>query len=161
MFLIIWGVMVGLLNASEISYAPLANVIKEARWIIKANVVSISRKDTAEANQVAYSVVPITVLKGLPVVPEKVSLTYTETIPVIRDTQGKPMGWASPIFSGCGKEFYVKLGEEWIFFLEAKTLSETQPTSILRVQPVSNETEIRNVLAQSSMDDDVISAPQP
>jgi hypothetical protein len=157
----IWIVTVGSLYASEISYAPLTNVVKEAQWIFKAKVVTVTRKDTQEANRVEYVVVPTTVLIGHPVVREKVTLTYVETIPLIKDAQGKPIGWASPIYSGSGNEFSVKANEEWIFLLVANRLSETRATSILRTEPVSKETEIRRIRSKSAVGGDGKTAPQP
>jgi len=136
-----------LLNASEISYAPLPKIVKDAAWIIKGKIVSANRKDTPDANRVEYVVAPKTVLLGLPTVPQKVMLSYEEYNPVIKDDQGKPVGWASPIYSGSGKEFSVKADEEWIFLFVANQLSGTDATSILRVEPVSQEPEIQSILA--------------
>ena len=111
---IIWGGIVGSLNASEISYAPLTNIVKQAVWIIKARVLTVDRKDTLKANRVEYLVAPTTVLRGIQTTPHQVKLDYSEYIPVIKDAEGKPIGWASPIYSGSGNEFAVKVDEEWI-----------------------------------------------
>jgi len=148
-----------LLSASEISYAPLPKIVKDAAWIIKGKILSANRKDTPDANRVEYAVAPTTVLMGLPDVPQKVMLSYAEYNPVIKDDQGKPVGWASPIYSGSGKEFSVKADEEWIFLFVANQLSGTDATSILRVEPVSQDAEIRSILAMADQTNAVSSVP--
>jgi len=133
--------------ASAVSYTPLPTIVKDAAWIIKGKIISANRKDTPATNRIEYVIAPTAALMGLPTVPQKVMLSYAEYYPVIKDDQGKPVGWASPIYSGSGKEFSVKADEDWIFLLVANQLSGTDATSILRVEPVSQEPEIQSILA--------------
>ena len=79
----IWAGMVGSLGATEISYAPLNNILKAGRWIIEAQVVSVSCKNPPEANRVEYFVVPTAVVMGLSTTPGKATLAYAETNPVL------------------------------------------------------------------------------
>lgn len=135
-------------RAGQVSYLPLTNVIRQAQWVFRARVVSVDRKDTEQETRIEYVVSPSRTLMGQPSLPAKVKLSYAEVVPVIRDANGKEIGWFSPIFSGSGNEFSIKPDQEWIFLLTAIKFSADNPTGILRAEPVSHEKEIERMLSQ-------------
>ena len=135
-------------NASEVSYAPLASVMKEAQCIFQAKVLNVERNITPEGSRVEYLVEPMKVLKGILSIPSKARLSYFEATPVIKDQNGQVITRISPIFSGSGEEFSIEANQEWFFLLVTNQLPEEQTIAILRAEPVTKNREIRKILSQ-------------
>jgi hypothetical protein len=137
-------------HASETSFAPLTDVVQKASWIIKGKVLAASISNSEAGRTIQYAITPTKIVAGKTSVPSKIRLHYTEEVPVIKDKDGKVVGWVSPIYSGSGNEFSVKAGEEYIFLLIANQLSAENSTEILRVESREAEEQIREIKSQTS-----------
>lgn len=146
-FLLLLTVMPGRGWAGQIFHLPLADVVSDASWIIRAKVVSAERSHAEGRHNAEYRVTPTGVLKGPAAVPEHITLSYSEHVPVSRDEQGHTVLRVSPVFPGSGKEFSVRAEEEWIFLLYSETLSGNGPTHILRAEPAALGDEILRLSA--------------
>ena len=133
-------------QALEVTFLPLEEAVSADAVVFEATVGEI--KDTQE-HDFAWRSISITspsVMAGeAPSTLTKV--LHKRIIPLIRDKDGKVIGWASPILKASGHEFSLQPGERCLFYADRQDMSKNE-WLVFRIDPISAKPDALKIIGK-------------